>query len=205
MSIGSEVLRKIYEVNPHVGDQDGERVQDLESDAFGDESERLWTAIGEALLGGIAKEKQAMLYDGTSKASNGNHVDNFILESEFRDGQDYVDYRENKTDTTKMLINTSDIGSAPSFDDTAEGYRVVINDSDIRSNSVILYSIIAMEPNDTNDLPAGYPHISPRGTYIIHQDNGQMQIFFERKACYILRYMIREAQLETVEALVYED
>jgi hypothetical protein len=74
----------------------------------------------------------------------------------------------------------------------------VVKDPEIGKETYIGYSFIALDKNNETNLSDAYEHRNLGGTYIIHQEGGQFQIFTENKSCMRLRYCI-------IDNLINED
>jgi hypothetical protein len=158
-----------------------------------------WDTIGPAIVGSdspTAEYRQLKVYDGSPKRSDPAqiHVDHFIPEANFHNtptpDPDYTDYERNKEDGTDVpIFNT--VPDPSELEDTRRGYRVIIEDEKVQSDSIILPVINYLDRNEDNDLPDNYFHVSPGSTAtIISQIEGEFQLFFEQKGAYFIKYSI---------------
>jgi hypothetical protein len=191
--LGRKILRAQMEVNPIVNSVDGTRMFDpgMVDEEFNDQTCDLLGAMGKAIQTASSEEyREIRIYDGTQKRSDPTeiHLDHYIPEENFHSGSpDYSPYKRNKEDSTDVVIWDINL-IPPEISESRNGYRLIIKDSLVNKQSVIRYSLEALDKDLENDLPDEYEHTSPGSTYIINKDAGEWQLFFERKGAYYLRY-----------------
>ncbi len=194
--IGKKVYEAIQTVNPQLGANKDERFDDHVLEEYKQQTIDLWEAIGTAIISAPEVEifRELKVYDGSNKRSEPTefHIDHFIPEEQFDEVSDpdyMTPYGRNKFDATN--VPEFDITVNPGvLEDVRKGFRVIIRDIEVKKNSIIRYQIEALDRNLENDIPDDYQHVSPGSTYIINKENGELQLFFENKGTYFIRYGI---------------
>lgn len=194
--IGLKVFSALQQLNPQVGSNPDETMNNHALQEFEQQTIDTWEAIGSAIIGAQNVEifRELKVYDGSNKRSVPTeiHIDHFIPEEQF-DEMDDPDYQtpfgRNKIDATDVPEFNTQVDPAE-LENVRKGFRVIIKDNEIRKNSIVRYQIEALDRNLENDIPDTYDHVSPGATYIINKENGELQLFFENKGAYFIRYGI---------------
>lgn len=204
MGIGADVVKAIREVNPFIGSNADERINDHIAEEFNQQTEDLWDAIGNAIAGGGVEYRRAFIYDGSQKASNDSefHSNHFIPEAEMHDetgtsAYESVRQYEYNTDVFANVPvhrrQDEDGAGDPPSDELTEirdGYRLIIKDTKVKETSFILPSLKMMPKNSETDIKQSYIYFNPGDYNVILTKNGLFQLFVENKGCYFLDYII---------------
>lgn len=182
--VGDESYETLTEMNNGV---------DVELAAIIRESSiQFWGSVAAVLTNGDKEEyRELKVYDGTPKRSKPvqNHLDHFIPEDRFHTpssppATDFTDFERNKEDVSLVPVFTP----PSTLTSIRNGYRVIIRDNIIKSTSIIIYTIVALDRTEENDIPESYDHVSPGSNYIINQKDEEFQLFFEEKGAYSIKY-----------------